>query len=323
MLSTQVLLLLAFSLLLHKGQGRTSYTSDGVWEKVVDQDKAAECSHYLCTPDGLIWRQKSAPAIFYNYVNGCEALAKKGITKISFYGDSYMRHLYQSMLITLNGNFKSGSQNDRAINNSSNPCLFHSQFNEKLDCRELTRAENATVCGNRVTLEPLLNNVRDHDRRPIYKQPNGTVVLWSFGNHPIEVPGKPGRFNVNNATAYQELFENDGFCPYYRDNKDRFLGEAGGADVSYSMWWVSTHYRMAALNPDETPDFVRNFNLDMRKWVDSDKCGNTNYIDVYNMTERLAVDFQEQTAKMTFDKVHWGMEVNLIKAQLVLNALLS
>jgi hypothetical protein len=37
----------------------------------------------------------------------------------------------------------------------------------------------------------------------------------------------------------------------------------------------------------------------------------------------LVVDHANETAPMTYDAVHWGMEVNLIKAQIIIAALLA
>jgi len=43
----------------------------------------------------------------------------------------------------------------------------------------------------------------------------------------------------------------------------------------------------------------------------------------YNMTASLAAGPHHGADKMTYDMVHWGIEANLHKAQIVLNALLS
>jgi len=48
-----------------------------------------------------------------------------------------------------------------------------------------------------------------------------------------------------------------------------------------------------------------------------------NYVDVWNMTESLALNHAEAADPMTYDKVHWSMEVNLVKTQILLNALAS
>jgi hypothetical protein len=89
------------------------------------------------------------------------------------------------------------------------------------------------------------------------------------------------------------------------------------------VWWISTHHRVRGYFEDETPERVEGFNEGMREYFDQGRCGNVNYIDVYNMTSRLVNDHNSEARTMTYDNVHWGMEVNLIKAQIVLNALLS
>ena len=80
--------------------------------------------------------------------------------------------------------------------------------------------------------------------------------------------------------------------------------------------------------PDELPDIIKSYNEGMRAFFESGKCGAVDYLDVYNMTRQLGSadsvpNLSAEAAKMTYDSVHWGMEVNLIKAQLIINALLS
>jgi hypothetical protein len=61
----------------------------------------------------------------------------------------------------------------------------------------------------------------------------------------------------------------------------------------------------------------------MRAFFDGGGCGPVNYIDVYNLTSTLAMELREEAERMTYDGVHWGMEVNLLKAQIILHALAS
>jgi hypothetical protein len=107
-----------------------------------------------------------------------------------------------------------------------------------------------------------------------------------------------------------------------REKSATYSGVAGG-NSACSVWWVSTHYRMKAHFDDETPEIVKDYNEGMRKFYDSGGCGNVNYVDVYNTTAQLALHHKEDAEQMTYDGVHWGYEVNLIKAQILINALLS
>ena len=87
------------------------------------------------------------------------------------------------------------------------------------------------------------------------------------------------------------------------------------------MFWVSTHYRLRQIYWDESVELVRDYNERMRSFFDSQTCGEFNYIDVYNMTAALATQYNSEAVQMSYDQVHWGLEVNLVKAQIVLNAL--
>ena len=72
------------------------------------------------------------------------------------------------------------------------------------------------------------------------------------------------------------------------------------------------------------PNLLHFLYTGMRKFYDEGKrCGPVNYIDVYNMTAELASNPLHEAPKMTYDMVHWGIEANLHKAQIILNALLS
>jgi hypothetical protein len=53
------------------------------------------------------------------------------------------------------------------------------------------------------------------------------------------------------------------------------------------------------------------FSIDMRAYFDSGGCGAVNYIDVYNMTSALALQLPAEAEKLTYDGVHWGMEVSI------------
>jgi hypothetical protein len=82
--------------------------------------------------------------------------------------------------------------------------------------------------------------------------------------------------------------------------------------------WVSTHARMAPTHQFETSERVRTFNDGMKDFILSGQCGPIEYIDVYNMTKELISHHEADAAYMTFDKAHWGMEVNLVKIQIIL-----
>ena len=54
------------------------------------------------------------------------------------------------------------------------------------------------------------------------------------------------------------------------------------------------------------------------------ECGEfTRFVDVFNMTQSLLQRFPEDAAELTLDGAHWGIEVNLMKVQAILNMLVQ
>ena len=100
--------------------------------------------------------------------------------------------------------------------------------------------------------------------------------------------------------------------------------------VRCSYWWMSTHQRIIGWFDDEKPQVVKKFNEGMRRYFDSGRCGNFNYIDVFYMTDSLVRNFtldatseanKAKSLSVSYDYVHYGMEINLLKAQTFINAL--
>lgn len=285
---------------------RISYTSTGSWEPAKNEN----CDRYMCSPNNLTWSPDHSFR-FYNSTEACDALVKKGIRYIFYHGDSFMRQMYAAMLISLNGDYESGSL---ANPQSAPQCRYRKQFNEK-SCGTRQLNHYGKMCNNQIIMDPLLNGFGD---TKACSEHNGSVVLWSFGNYKLVRYGREG---VNNATMYSNLFQRD-ICPKIRklSNNPSYTGEVDGI---CSVFWVSTHYRLRAYFEDEKPEIVKEYNRGMRSFYDSGSCGKVNYLDVYNMTAALGLGHRGVAEQMSYDHVHWGMEVNLVKAQLIINALLS
>lgn len=289
-------------LCLRIATSRYSYLSTGRWADIPDN---VPCDHYMCSHNNLTWKADNPKFRYYFHHDACNALLNKGIKKIFFHGDSYMRQIYSAMLITLSGDYRYGS-----ISNSTlfPRCEYHRQFSEK-HCGLKELNHHGLTCGGKILLDPALNGLNDLN----HCEP-GTALLWSFGNHRLS---RYGRYGVNNATAYQLSFEQ--VCSRIK-HSDKVNGHV---NKQCSVWWVSTHSRIRTIFDDECPECVFDFNEGMRSFYERGSCGETNYIDVYNMTNRLVVDYSEVGRTMSYDLVHWGMEVNLIKAQIIINALLD
>jgi len=183
-----------------------SFTANGQWGPQTAVSNESLCvDRMMCTPTNLTWLPAypvpPGPGGLYTNETACAALVSKGITKIYFHGDSYMRQIYAALLITLTGDYRGGSLQDAK---RVPECTYHKQFNEKrCGTRELNHY--GVVCNGKVVLDPLLVGLGDLN---LCSKSNGSVVLWSFGNYKL---AKGGRYGVNNATAYSEIFEN-GVC---------------------------------------------------------------------------------------------------------------
>lgn len=97
---------------------------------------------------------------------------------------------------------------------------------------------------------------------------------------------------------------------------------------SCEYYWISTHYRLQYKYHDESVDKINNFNQLIKEYFNSNSCGLFNTIDIYNMTKSLNNFFNlnenvSLSKELSYDSIHWGMEVNLIKAQIILNSILN
>ena len=294
---------------------RYSYSSPGMWQ--LSDAPHIDCTqHFLCTPSNYTWKSNHK---FYDKVTGCDALLSKGVKTIFFHGDSFMRQMYQALFITLSGNYRNGS----LVNSDATAsCEYQKQFNEK-KCGVKLLNHAGWVCDGKILLDPLLIGVDSltHCTPASSNSNEKKILLWSFGNYKT---GRHGRHGINNATAYSQLFEGNP-CPHILNSKDVLSSD------QCSVWWISTHYRIKGYFPDESPEMIKSYNEGMRSFFESGKCGHVNYVDVYNMTRSLMTTpgdqgkprLVEEANSMTYDSVHWGLEVNLIKAQIILNALLE
>ena len=193
--------------------------------------------------------------------------------------------MYQAFIMTVTGNYR-----DSLLIRSDKTCEYHMLFSEK-NC-SIRLLQKKSICNDSIIV---------FSKRLPDKRKAGDLILFSEGNHPLH-----GRMDtVNNASAYiNHYLSGNNLCSI-----------TGPPSI---ISWVSTHSRTAPLYDTESPTRVRLYNEQMKNFVLSGRCGKIEYIDVYNMTNDLLLNFKADAAYMTFDKSHWGMEVNLIKAQILL-----
>ena len=166
------------SFLIRYGWAASSITSNGSWV-MADGDI---CAKYLCSSSGLTWKSPQITQI-YDRISGCEALIKKGVSSITFHGDSFVRHIYAALMITLNGDFKYGSIHDGKM---FPECHYHEQFTSR--CKTMTLNKHGVVCEGKIKLNPELTYFQNLDE---CKSQQGSVIIWSFGNHPLPMEERP------------------------------------------------------------------------------------------------------------------------------------
>jgi hypothetical protein len=251
----------------------------------IDHNNTALChERHICTPSHRRWSINST--LFFEN-DACDVLTKKGIKRIWMMGDSYMRHIYIAFLMTVSGNY-----HDDPLIRSDKTCEYRMLFNEKRCSTSMLQGE-ISICSDQITL---FSSVLPD------KSEVGDLILMSEGNHNIN-----DRWDaINNASAYinHYFYSNDSLCAI-----------SGPPSITI---WISTHARIAATNNFETAARVKLYNEQMKDFILSGRCGPIEYIDVYNMTSDLKRHHRADAYKMAFDKAHWGMEVNLAKAQMIL-----
>lgn len=304
MTATMLLVLLAVGQ-LEVGVSTVSFTTTGHWDESKAHPK--NCDRFMCTPKNKTFIPDDPNFIYYDPATACDLLIKKGINLITFYGDSFVRQMYAGMLIALNGDYQYGSLAD---NSKSPTCEYRKQFYEK-KCGVFQLNHFGWSCGKKILLDPTLTGM---DGVGSCMPKKGALQILSFGNHKLGTP----RYGVNNATAYSKFFS-ETLCLDALKHKSEITGSF---EQPCSMWWVSTHFRRIGWFPDEKEEIIKDYNLGMRHFFDSGSCGAFNYVDVYNMTKALVTEDPVDSEQMTYDNVHWGLEVNLIKAQILLNAIL-
>lgn len=300
-----------------------SFSPEGHWVSLKDTPEESICKrNYQCILGRNTWEAEGSK--FYNASDACASVVANGIDTIYFYGDSYVRQIYAATLISFNGNYRNGSL-DSDVDGDGIGCAYNEQFNEKrCGIRQLNR--DAKVCDGKLRLQYMVPDRMDLDACQ-GREGGSAIVLFSQGNHKIR-SGDGGRVGVNDHKLHSEMYESY-FCSRLRDHAKN---EESNGVRTCSYWWMSTHQRIIGWFDDEKPHVVKKFNEGMRHYFDSGRCGNFNYIDVFNMTDSLVRNFsldatseanKAKSMSVSYDYVHYGMEVNLLKAQIFINALSS
>ncbi len=250
----------------------------------------------LCTPEGFTWRTWHR----YDQPQACALLDSRGVRHVKFVGDSYMRQLFMGVALTLSGNYEAGSLTEPLHN-----CSFEKQFEDKL-CRFHVNS-HINTCDGKVQLSYLnIGCIAAWNLEELAMCESSQLLLVSYGNHPMDLDytAEAARPGVNNAVlTRKELLAR--ICPLVMKQ------------TGCNLWWVSTHQRLTNGLLDEEQDIIRCFNTGMRTFFESHRCGSVRFIDMFNMTDQLIE--RPEASSLTYDGVHWGMTVNLLKSQVLLS----
>jgi hypothetical protein len=148
------------------------------------------------------------------------------------------------------------------------------------------------------------------------------VVIWSAGNHPTN-DDIVTRHGVHNAT----IVEKEIFGPTCVNNPELPWLPLSPDNSAANKWhhprlfWMSMHVRRTALSPDEDEVSMVAYSQDSLQAIKR-TCGQAvESIDVINMTRSLVHDLEADAKRMTWDGAHWSRAVNLVKAQIILQAI--
>lgn len=92
---------------LYRDSVDVDISAGGLWLKAKETEKP--CVLHLCSPKGYTWRSFVFPMKYYDADQACEALVHYGLKDFLVWGDDTMLHIFQAMLITLSGDFETGS----------------------------------------------------------------------------------------------------------------------------------------------------------------------------------------------------------------------
>jgi hypothetical protein len=264
---------------------------------------ATQCQKlHLCSKSGFTFNfcsTKSDRPLYYDASSACALFRSKGINRITFVGDSFIRHLYQAFINTLTADYGAPSIPDQ----HKSSCQGDSQFLETQMC-SLHPISQFQVCNNQVMLRLI------YGTQPISDSClPGEMVLWGIGLHPFPV-------KFYDHVSYQNHIRNAPICRAHENRKCK-------------LHWVTPHFLPnEARTPADFPrgSFVK-YHHEMERFFQTYPCGKSlKYDDMYELTESLMVHVNGSSSTdanemANPDGFHYLMNVNLIKTQEILKNL--
>lgn len=241
---------------------------------------------------------------------GCQELLDKGIHSIIFIGDSFVHHACYAIMMFLTNDYKRGALKDDF--DGDEKCYFGGQYAEK-DCRGHLRREKM-VCGGTIRIElpqntgwvPFKSNYLDEF----------DAIVWGGGNHPVD-KNYTTRYGVHDSTVVAK----DILKPTCQKNNDNDT-------MGRKVVWLATHARLChggyckwEIHPAETLEAVERYHNEMPPLLKT-ICGVTKIASIWDASYQLVTIQNKEAEFMNFERVHWGMELNLLKGYEILRQIL-
>jgi hypothetical protein len=175
-------------------------------------------------------------------------------------------------------------------------CEYDGQYEEK-KCRRQIKLQATTCNGNTsVSFHYGPSRSMSHD---ILTQHD--MIVWSIGRHPYD-GNYTARVGVNDAFAlYNHIFQPS--CE-----------ALNATELCKKVVWLDSHFRLNAKYDDENFDMALTFHIESPTWIFRG-CGVRRIASVWDATENLVTYFPSDAENMTFDGMHYGRAINLLKAK--------
>lgn len=196
-------------------------------------------------------------------------------------------------------------------------CAGAAQLSEK-DCRHYVPTSGDGLCGGAVSARlvygayPLLGD----DALDTWRGLDGSadVVVWGVGAHPTRNDYET-RAGVNNATDFARF----AVAPVCDASPPPFAFLPQSRGVAPRVLWLGQHCRVRWKWEDETNARITDFARDAAAALRA-RC-RVETLDTAEATCALVNQRPDDAANMTFDGVHWGLAVNLLKAVKLLHVI--
>ena len=263
--------------------------------------------HAELTPNGYAFEGLK----LFTLANACGMLASKNLTTIHMIGDSFVRHAYIALGMVLADDYDEAMLAPDWRARVAVPCGGDAIFGLK-ECRPLLRNSVRVCHGGRVTL-----TFKEHGQASPAMLRESSVVVWGDSNHPVDM-NYTSRCGIHDADIFTRAIL-EPRCP-----------AIVAQNLSAKLVWLGTHRRLGPVNGrwaephfDEELESVHAF-LRQLGPVLGCLCGVSRFVDTWGFTSALVRQLpSNESEALTFDGVHWQRAVNVIKAHLLLKAILG